>query len=25
KYGKAKHVLYDVKHVFGTNDSDLRL
>ena len=25
KYGKSKHVLYDVKHVFGTSDSDLRL
>mmetsp|Transcript_10468 Transcript_10468/g.33856 ORF Transcript_10468/g.33856 Transcript_10468/m.33856 type:complete len:427 (+) Transcript_10468:309-1589(+) len=25
KLGKEKHVLYDVKHVFGTNDSDIRL
>lgn len=23
--GKEKHVLYDVKHVFGPNDSDIRL
>lgn len=25
KLGKAKHVLYDVKHVFGPKDSDIRL
>ncbi|TMS60482.1 Vi polysaccharide biosynthesis UDP-N-acetylglucosamine C-6 dehydrogenase TviB [Pseudoalteromonas sp. S3173] len=25
KFGKQKHVLYDVKHVFGTKDSDIRL
>ena len=25
KFGKQKHVLYDVKHVFGTKDSDVRL
>lgn len=25
KFGKEKHVLYDVKHVFGPEDSDLRL
>ncbi|MBT1450694.1 Vi polysaccharide biosynthesis UDP-N-acetylglucosamine C-6 dehydrogenase TviB [Glaciecola sp. XM2] len=25
KLGKANHVLYDVKHVFGTHDSDIRL
>lgn len=25
KLGKQKHVLYDVKHVFGTKDSDIRL
>lgn len=25
KLGKEKHVLYDVKHVFGSNDSDIRL
>jgi UDP-N-acetyl-D-galactosamine dehydrogenase len=25
KLGKEKHVLYDVKHVFGPNDSDIRL
>ncbi|MEN8619221.1 Vi polysaccharide biosynthesis UDP-N-acetylglucosamine C-6 dehydrogenase TviB [Shewanella baltica] len=25
KLGKSKHVLYDVKHVFGPKDSDIRL
>ena len=25
KLGKEKHVLYDVKHVFGTHESDIRL
>ncbi|MBU2869199.1 nucleotide sugar dehydrogenase [Colwellia sp. E2M01] len=25
KFGKQKHVLYDVKHVFGSKDSDIRL
>ena len=25
KLGKGKHVLYDVKHVFGPKDSDIRL
>jgi UDP-N-acetyl-D-galactosamine dehydrogenase len=25
KLGKNKHVLYDVKYVFGTKDSDIRL
>ena len=25
KLGKEKHVLYDVKHVFGPKDSDIRL
>jgi len=25
KFGKQKHVLYDVKHVFGPKDSDIRL
>jgi len=25
KLGKNKHVLYDVKHVFGSKDSDIRL
>ena len=25
KLGKTKHVLYDVKHVFGPKDSDIRL
>lgn len=25
KLGKEKHVLYDVKHVFGSKDSDIRL
>jgi UDP-N-acetyl-D-galactosamine dehydrogenase len=25
KLGKQKHVLYDVKHVFGSKDSDIRL